>query len=331
MNDRERAIHLNPVQVVASALASITAAVLASFFGVAGTVIGAGVVSAAASVGNAVYSYWIRSGNKALRESIPSAFKETVPSALKQPAVTVRTLVGSGARVSGRSWGGVDGDGADPDNTNEVPALDDPAEVPPPGRLGPPPIPSAQGPGTPPPPPGVAGPKRVDLGATLEALRSGLLRLGRSLRWRNIAVATLVVFGLSMATVTAVEALAKKPLSGIVGGSTPAGATTSFGGLVSGNQSKPAPTPPSTPSSSTTTSPQTTNPNGSSTTTTSPSTSTTPSTTTTPPSSTTPSTPGSTGSTPGSSGSSSGATSSGSSSAGGSATGSPSSGGASGG
>jgi hypothetical protein len=336
MNDRERAIHLNPVQVVASALAAITAAVLASFFGVAGTVVGAGVVSAAASIGNAVYSYWINSTNKALRVTIPSAFRDTIPSAVKQPAATVRALVDSGARVSGRSSGGTGVDGVDPDNTNEAPVLDPSVKVGPPGRPGAPPIPPDRGRAVPPPPPppGPGGRTGGDFGAHIEARWSSLRRLVGSLRWRNIALATVAVFVLSMTAVTVVEALAKKPLSGIVGGSTPAGATTSFGGLVSGSQAKPAPTPPSTPSSSTTTNPQTTTPNGSSTTTTSPSSSSTaPSTTTTTPSSSTnPSTPsGSNGSTPGSPGPTSGAPPGGSSSSfGGTATGATSSGGASG-
>src|SRR5437764_6147399 len=142
MNDRERSIHLSPVQVVASALAAVTAAVLASFFGVAGTVIGAGVMSAAASVGNAVYSYWIRSTHRAIRD---------IPSALRQPGATVRTLVGAGVGAAGPPSGGAHGHVADQDDTNEVPPLDPSSDLPapgpqghPPNLLGPPP--SAPGP-----------------------------------------------------------------------------------------------------------------------------------------------------------------------------------------
>ena len=320
MNDRERSIHLSPVQVVASALASVTAAVLASLFGVAGTLIGAGVMSAAASVGKDVYAYWIRSTNRAIRG--------TIPEALKQSSTTARTLVGSGARISGGSaagpsvdWGDGDhGDGRDPDNTNEVPSPGSSLDVPPPGRLGPPPT-------APGPVPAPAGASQGGGGrAGIDGLWAATLDVARSLRWRNIAIATAVVFGLSMGTVTAVEALAKKPLSGIVGGSSPAGATTSVGGLVGGGQpSKPAPTSPSAPSGSTTTNPETTTPNGSSTTTSPPSTTPGGPPTTTP--STSPVTPPSpNATTPGSSGSSSGATSSGSSSS----SGTPASGTASG-
>src|SRR5207302_10384530 len=151
-------------------------------------------------------------------------------------------------------------------------------DVPPPGRLGPPPT-------APGPVPAPAGGSQGGGGrAGIDGLWAATLDVARSLRWRNIAIATAVVFGLSMGTVTAVEALAKKPLSGIVGGSSPAGATTSVGGLVGGQPSQPSPTTPSTPSSSTTTNPQTTTPNGPSTTTTtspSSSTSTPPPTTTT--------------------------------------------------
>src|SRR4030081_2722562 len=99
MNDQDRPFHVSPVQVVAGALASITAAVLASFFGVTGTVIGAGLASAAASIGNAVYGYWIRSTHQRLRDTMPSALKQpTVSSPLREPV-----LSGVGARGSGSS------------------------------------------------------------------------------------------------------------------------------------------------------------------------------------------------------------------------------------
>jgi hypothetical protein len=53
-------VDLNVVQVVASALAAVSSAVLLSTVGVAGTVIGAAVGSVIATVGSAVYTYSLR-------------------------------------------------------------------------------------------------------------------------------------------------------------------------------------------------------------------------------------------------------------------------------
>jgi hypothetical protein len=55
-NDRPR-LQLSATQIIASALAAITATVAASYLGVAGTVIGAAVASVLTVVGNAVYSH----------------------------------------------------------------------------------------------------------------------------------------------------------------------------------------------------------------------------------------------------------------------------------
>ena len=53
-------LQLSLIQVVASSLAAVTAAVLCSFFGVAGTIVGTAVASVAATVGSTVYAYSIR-------------------------------------------------------------------------------------------------------------------------------------------------------------------------------------------------------------------------------------------------------------------------------
>jgi len=60
MGDRDRRFELNWVQSLAGALAAVTSAVLLSTVGVAGTLIGAALGSLAATVGSAVYSYYIR-------------------------------------------------------------------------------------------------------------------------------------------------------------------------------------------------------------------------------------------------------------------------------
>ncbi len=60
MTEQRDRVDLNLVQVLASALAAVSSAVLLSTVGVAGTIIGAAVGSVAFTVGSAVYSYTIR-------------------------------------------------------------------------------------------------------------------------------------------------------------------------------------------------------------------------------------------------------------------------------
>jgi hypothetical protein len=62
-------------QVVATALAAITATIVASFFGVAGTVIGAAISSVMSVVGTAVYSHSLRKTRERMREVVPVAVR----------------------------------------------------------------------------------------------------------------------------------------------------------------------------------------------------------------------------------------------------------------
>ena len=57
MSEEKPTVDVNVVQVVASALAAVSSAVLLSTVGVAGTIVGAAVGSVIATVGGAVYSY----------------------------------------------------------------------------------------------------------------------------------------------------------------------------------------------------------------------------------------------------------------------------------
>jgi len=63
-----RRIDVNPVQVVASALAAISSAFLLSTLGVAGTVIGAALASVVATVGSALYVHVVRRTGEQLRD-----------------------------------------------------------------------------------------------------------------------------------------------------------------------------------------------------------------------------------------------------------------------
>lgn len=65
----DRTLGLSPAQVAGSALAAVTAAVLASFAGTAGTIIGAAVGSIVATVGAAAYTWWLRRTSEAVRRT----------------------------------------------------------------------------------------------------------------------------------------------------------------------------------------------------------------------------------------------------------------------
>jgi hypothetical protein len=62
---------LSATQLVATALAAVTATVAASYLGVAGTVIGAAVVSVMSAIGNAVYAHSLRTTHARLRSTSP--------------------------------------------------------------------------------------------------------------------------------------------------------------------------------------------------------------------------------------------------------------------
>lgn len=65
--DAPERIQLSMAQVAASCLAAVSAAVLCSFFGVAGTVIGTAATSLVATVGSAIYGYSLRRTKNRLR------------------------------------------------------------------------------------------------------------------------------------------------------------------------------------------------------------------------------------------------------------------------
>jgi hypothetical protein len=81
---------LSLTQVIATALAAVTATVVASFFGVAGTVIGAGISSVLSVVGTAVYGHSLRRTRERMRV--------VVPVAGRRPARSVPSVY-AGARV----------------------------------------------------------------------------------------------------------------------------------------------------------------------------------------------------------------------------------------
>ena len=62
-------VQLSAVQVAASTLASLSAAVVASLFGVTGTIIGAGLVAVISTTGSAIYSASMKRTTNQLRRA----------------------------------------------------------------------------------------------------------------------------------------------------------------------------------------------------------------------------------------------------------------------
>ncbi|NUP69564.1 MAG: hypothetical protein HOW71_46210 [Nonomuraea sp.] len=76
MTGEQRKFELSVPQIVGSALAAVTAAVAASYMGVAGTVIGAAVVSVASTVATAVYTHYLKRTGDRVKQHTISAWRE---------------------------------------------------------------------------------------------------------------------------------------------------------------------------------------------------------------------------------------------------------------
>src|SRR3954452_11591956 len=95
--DQPKGLQLSATQVAAGALASVSSAVVASFFGLAGTLIGAGLASVISTVSAALYSSSLRKTNEKLRRARgqltgrQSPVEETrvAPAAVATPATQV--------------------------------------------------------------------------------------------------------------------------------------------------------------------------------------------------------------------------------------------------
>lgn len=88
-------LELSATQLVASALAAITATVAASYLGVSGTVAGAAVASVLTALGNAVYGHSLRSTGTRVREVVPGAVRfapRAAPGAPTAPTAALPTV-----------------------------------------------------------------------------------------------------------------------------------------------------------------------------------------------------------------------------------------------
>ena len=142
---------LHVSKLLAGALAAVSGAVVASFFGVEGTLIGAALVSLLVAPAEAVYTHSLASAHKVARRSLVRRVGEQ---------------------------GGPSEEGASEEAASEA----DPQPI----------------------------------------------------RWQRVAVAAVLAFGIAVAAITGVEAVANRPLASLVGTQPRAGGSTSVGVVVAG-------------------------------------------------------------------------------------------------
>jgi hypothetical protein len=265
-------------QILASAAGAVIAALIASSFGVTGTIVGVAIGSMAATMGTALVSQSIDRGHKVVKQAVVR-----VPEG--PTATLLRRMGGTGA--AGGATSSVDGAPKEPEPTEvvgavgeettemltavasgdatervDVPAADveegaavterfDATTVP---LL---PTEVLAGAGV----MGVTGGAGVATAAGADDQEGG-----RRFTWKAFAGTAAIVFVLALGLVTAVELIANKPLASIFGG---AGRGPTLKNIFT-------PGPPATSTTTTTSTPSTTSTSTGSTTTTIPSTSTTP-------------------------------------------------------
>jgi hypothetical protein len=256
-------------QILASAAGAVIAAVIASTFGVKGTIVGVAIGSAAATMATALVAQSIERGHEAVKQVVVRA---------PEASTLLRKLGGTGAsgrtaasaetaptRVVGRSApedGGraetvqMESVGAPVGETErlEISAMAD-------------------------------APATERLRATTAPMRPAGTRPGvRRFSWRTIAATVAIVFVLALVFITAIELISGKPLSAIFGGSDTGTTLSNLGGTPGAPTTTPTSTPATTSTTSTsstttttsaTSTTSTTAPTGNSTTTTSPASSTT--------------------------------------------------------
>jgi hypothetical protein len=153
-------------KLLAGALAAVSGAVVASFFGVEGTLIGAALVSLLVAPAEAVYTHSLASAHQVARRSL---LRRVGPEAGANEA---------GANEAGASEEGASEEGASEEGASEA----DPQPI----------------------------------------------------RWQRVAVAAVLAFGIAVAAITGVEAVANQPLASLFGSQPRQGGSTSVGVVVAG-------------------------------------------------------------------------------------------------
>jgi hypothetical protein len=276
---RPGGLQLSPVQIVASLLATLTGAILASYLGVGGTLAGAAVGSIASTTGTEVYRHYLRrsqerlkAAGEVLRHRQEPTGQHAARHAAGQPAGTARlgdaateTLAtnqagqraarpGAAGPVAGRYNGRAPDTSADPTETQILPAAASAWQR----RVGAEPAgPSASERATGELSDGRATGELNDGRATGE-LSDGAAPAGQGggpwwrqisrRQWLTYGGVALGLFLVGMVVITIIELSVGKPLDAAVWGKPSTG--TSVGNLVGGSGHKqPAPHTSSTPSS----------------------------------------------------------------------------------
>lgn len=222
-------------QILASTAGAVCAAVIASVFGVKGTIVGVAIGSAAATMSTALVAQSIERGHQAVKQA-----------AVRAPEASTLLRRLGGTRASGPSASSVDASSA----PTEVVGQSEPQ-----GGSAPETVEMAS---TPAP---VAETERLEISATADTSATQRLRATttatptptqvvrrttpQGFSWRAIAGSVAVVFVLALLFITAVELISGKPLSAIFGG---ADTGTTLKNLVN-----PSPAPTTTPTSTTST------------------------------------------------------------------------------
>src|SRR4051794_39877245 len=203
-------VQLSAVQVAASALASVSAAVVASLFGVAGTVVGAGLVAVLSTTGSAIYSASMKRTSNQLRRA-------------REQLLTARAHEGRAGRGTARSGSTAvlqqqpAGRGQRRDRTID---LTDGADT--------------------------AAQLRTEENPEEKQQswwRRGWLTIGsrKGLKWPALIGAALLVFAIAIGVITAIEAITQKPISSLTGHST--SSSTTVGSLTGNSNASSTPTP----------------------------------------------------------------------------------------
>jgi hypothetical protein len=231
-------------QILASTAGAVIAAVVASIFGVKGTIVGVAIGSAAATMGTAFVAQSIERGHEAVRQV-----------AVRAPETSTLLRRLGGTDVSGASASSVDASGAPTEvvgttaRTPVAPESGDTAETT--EMAAAPAAETTEMAATP-----AAETERIEISATTGAPATEVLRASarpvpagfsraRGFSWRAIAASAAIVFVLALLFITAVELISGKPLTAIFGGAD-TGSTLK-------NLVNPPPAPTTTPTSTTST------------------------------------------------------------------------------
>jgi hypothetical protein len=180
-------------KLLAGALAAVSGAVVASFFGIEGTLIGAALVSLLVAPAEALYTHSLASAHRAARRSLLRRAGEQAGAS--QEGTSQEGTSQEGTSQEGTSQEGTSQEGTSQEGTSQ------------------------------------AHPQPI--------------------RWQRVAVAAVVAFGLAVAAITGVEAVANQPLASLVGSRPRQGGSTSVGVVVAGAD-RSAPPATWTPATSTT-------------------------------------------------------------------------------